>query len=58
MIMEKIILSESADRTGPFDEYCCISKYAEGNCKIWNGKKLPEDECSQEMFWLFKRYTI
>jgi hypothetical protein len=44
MIKEKMILSESVDRTGPFDEYCCISKYAEGNCKIWNGKKLPEDE--------------
>jgi hypothetical protein len=58
MISEKIILSESADTNGPLDELCCNSKYVKGNCKIWNGKKLAEDECWHEIFWVFKQKYI
>jgi hypothetical protein len=34
MVKEKIVLSESFDETGLFDEYCSVSKYVEG--EIWN----------------------
>jgi hypothetical protein len=36
MIKKKIVLSESVDETGLFDEYCCASKYVEGKREIWN----------------------
>jgi hypothetical protein len=38
MIKKKIILNESVDETGLFDEYCCVSKYVEGKRVIWNEK--------------------
>jgi hypothetical protein len=57
MIQKKIFLNESVDETGLFDEYCCISKYIEGKCEIWN-EKLTEYELWQEIFWHFKQEGI
>jgi hypothetical protein len=58
MIKKKIILIESVDKTGLFDECCCVSKYVEGKREIWNEKKLTEVECWQEIFWHFKQEDI
>jgi hypothetical protein len=58
MIKKKIILYESVDKTGLFDEYCCVSKYVEGKREIWNEKKLTEDEHWQEIFQHFKQEDI
>jgi hypothetical protein len=54
VIKKKIIPNESVDKTGPFDEYCCVSKFVQGKREIWNEKKLTEDERWQEIFRHFK----
>jgi hypothetical protein len=58
MIKKKIILNESVNETGLFDEYCCVSKYVAGKREIWNEKKLTEDENWQEIFRHFKQEDI
>jgi hypothetical protein len=58
VIKKKIILNESVDETGWFDEYCCVSKYVEGKREIWNENKLTGDEHWQEIFRHFKQEDI
>jgi hypothetical protein len=58
MIKKKIILNESVDETGLFDEYCCVSKYVEGKREIWNEKKLTEDGRWREIFRHFEQEDI
>jgi hypothetical protein len=54
MFKNNIILNESVDKTGLFNEYC-VSKYVEGKHEIWNDRNHHSINTSTKYFSILNK---